>query len=85
LAADSLEPGLTFNDMGTTQIDAVSPKIERILWELFFNEYENYFPEDVKFRLSRLRLLADLRYPDEWHPKARMTKRFEGQKLEINE
>ncbi|KAI8355858.1 P-loop containing nucleoside triphosphate hydrolase protein [Mortierella sp. GBAus27b] len=33
------------------------------------------FPPDVQFRLSKLRDIADLRYPAEWHPKARLMKR----------
>lgn len=75
LATDSLEVGMTFESMGTTRAEAIAHKLDKILWDAFFTHCEGMFPPDVQLRLSRMRAIADLRYPAEWHPKARQMTR----------
>ncbi|KAF9106556.1 RNA helicase [Mortierella sp. AM989] len=75
MAVDSLEAGMTFKSMGVTREEAIASKLDRALWDAFFVHCENMFPPDTLFRLSRMRDLADLRFPAEWNPPARLMKR----------
>ncbi|KAG0341907.1 RNA helicase [Podila humilis] len=75
MATNALEVGMTFKSMGVTREDAISSVLDRTLWQAFFKHCEPNFPPDTLFRLSRLREVADLRYPAEWNPSARLIKR----------
>jgi len=75
LAAQSLEAGMTFKAMGVTREDAIARKLDKVLWDAFYTHCENMFPPDTLFRLTRMRAIADLRFPAEWSPAARLMKR----------
>ncbi|KFH71454.1 hypothetical protein MVEG_01753 [Podila verticillata NRRL 6337] len=75
MATQSLEVGMTFKSMGVTREEAISGQLDKVLWNAFFTHCESKFPPDTLFRLSRLREIADLRYPAEWNPSARLMKR----------
>ncbi|KAF9328119.1 RNA helicase [Podila minutissima] len=75
MATQSLEVGMTFKSMGVTREEAISSQLDRVVWDAFFTHCESKFPPDTLFRLSRLREIADLRYPAEWNPSARLMKR----------
>jgi len=75
MATRSLEPGMTFKSMGLTREEAITKKLDKELWDAFFTHCENKFPQETLFRLSRMREIADMRYPSEWYPTARLMKR----------
>ncbi|KAF9955365.1 RNA helicase [Mortierella alpina] len=75
MATRSLEPGMTFKSMGLTREEAITKKLDKELWDAFFTHCENEFPQETMFRLSRMREIADMRYPSEWYPTARLMKR----------
>ncbi|KAG0032064.1 RNA helicase [Podila clonocystis] len=75
MATQSLEVGMTFRSMGVTREEAIGSQLDKVLWDAFFRHSESKFPPDTLFRLSRLREIADLRYPAEWNPSARLMKR----------
>ncbi|KAG0329262.1 RNA helicase [Dissophora globulifera] len=75
LATQSLEAGMTFKGMGLTREQAIAAKLDKVLWGAFFTHCENLFPPQTALRLSRMRDIADLRFPVEWNPKARLMKR----------
>ncbi|KAI1312235.1 hypothetical protein EDD11_003035 [Mortierella claussenii] len=75
LANQALEVGMTFKSMGVTREEAIAAQLDRTLWDAFFIHCESMFPPDTLFRLSRMRNIADLRFPSEWTPGARLLKR----------
>ncbi|KAG0234497.1 hypothetical protein BGW42_006578 [Actinomortierella wolfii] len=75
MAEQALEVGMTFKSMGTTREEAVAPALDKALWDTFLTRYAHRFPPEVAFRISKLRDIADMRYPNEWNPAARLMKR----------
>ncbi|KAG0270226.1 RNA helicase [Actinomortierella ambigua] len=75
MADQALEVGMTFKSMGTTREDAVAPALDKTLWDTFLVRYQSRFPPEVAFRISKLRDIADMRYPTEWNPETRLMKR----------
>ncbi|KAG0207615.1 RNA helicase [Mortierella sp. GBA30] len=75
MATQSLEAGMTFKSMGVTREEAIVKKLDKALWDAFFTHCETMFPPDTMLRLTRLRDIADMRYPEEWYPTARLMKR----------
>lgn len=76
LADQSLEVGMTFKGMGVTKEEAISSKLDKALWDGFFEHSQDKLPAEALFRMTRLREIADLRYPSEWSPAARLMKRY---------
>jgi len=79
LADQSLEVGMTFKGMGVTKEEAISSKLDKALWDGFFEHSQDKLPAEALFRMSRLREIADLRFPAEWNPAARLMKRYDIQ------
>ncbi|KAG0260493.1 RNA helicase [Mortierella polycephala] len=75
LANRSLEVGMTFKTMGVTREEAVASKLDKVIWDSFFKHSEKLLPEETLLRLSRMRDISDLRFPEEWNPHARLMKR----------
>ncbi|KAF9193131.1 RNA helicase [Haplosporangium sp. Z 767] len=75
MANQSLEVGMTFKSMGVTREEAIVSKLDKGIWDAFFTHSEKLLPEETLFRLSRMRDISDMRFPEEWSPPARLMKR----------
>ncbi|KAF9426493.1 RNA helicase [Podila epigama] len=75
MATKALEVGMTFKSMGVTREEAVAKQLDKALWTAFFKHSESQFSEETLTRFKKLQEIADMRYPEDWYPTARLLKR----------